>query len=480
VSTARAATIFQVPAGGNLQAALNSAQPGDEIVVAAGARFVGTFHLPVKPAGPVITIRSSATLPARRLTPADAALLPTLASGGVESALTAIGTANWRLDGIRFESNTNGEGNIIWLQDATNITLDRLLIVAGPQGQKRAVMGNGRQITLTRSHIANIWASGLDSQAFCAWDGAGPYTITNNYLEAASENVMFGGANSQSADRVPADILVEGNHFSKPWDWKGTPRAVKNLFELKSAKRVTVRNNLFERNWTDAQDGFAVLFTVRNDEGGAPWSVVEDVLFERNIIRETEGVVNILGRDGYKPSGRTTRITIRHNLAIGTGTFLMAGGEVGTLTVDHNTVDQGSKFVSLYRGDVWEPGAPARRPAQFAVESLTITNTVANHNEYGVFGEGGFLGTPALQQLTRGFVWTHNVLAGGQGASVSYPATTWKPSLTEHRAQFVPIYQIGPASWYRNAGNDGQDLGWVGQGSVPWPPLAPGSIRMTR
>ena len=225
-SPAGAATIFQVPAGGNLQAALNSAQPGDEIVVAAGARFVGAFHLPVKPAGPVITIRSSAALPARRLAPSDSGLLPTLASGSVEAALTAIGTANWKLDGIRFESNTNGEGNIIWLQDATNITLDRLLIVAGPQGQKRAVMGNGRQITLTRSHIANIWASGLDSQAFCAWDGAGPYTITNNYLEAASENVMFGGANSQSADRVPADILVEGNHFSKPLDWKGTPRAV--------------------------------------------------------------------------------------------------------------------------------------------------------------------------------------------------------------------------------------------------------------
>ena len=139
------------------------------------------------------------------------------------------------------------------------------------------------------------------------------------------------------------------------------------------------------------------------------------MLFERNIIRDTEGVVNILGRDGYKPSGRTTRITIRHNLAIGNGTFLLAGGEVGTLTLDHNTVDQGSKFVSLYRGDVWEPGAPARRPAQFAVESLTITNTVANHNEYGVFGEGGFLGTAGLQQLTRGFTWTHNVLAGGQG-----------------------------------------------------------------
>jgi hypothetical protein len=143
--------------------------------------------------------------------------------------------------------------------------MDRLLIVAGPAGQKRAIKANGRSITLTRSHIANIWRAGQDSQAFCAWDGAGPYTVTDNYLEAASENVMFGGANSLAPDRVPADILVAGNHFSKRLEWRGQGKVVKNLFELKSAKRVTVRNNLFEHNWSDAQSGTAIVFTVRND-----------------------------------------------------------------------------------------------------------------------------------------------------------------------------------------------------------------------
>ena len=37
------------------------------------------------------------------------------------------------------------------------------------------------------------------------------------------------------------------------------------------------------------------MFTGRNQDGGAPWSVMEDVLFEQNIIRDTEGVFNILG-----------------------------------------------------------------------------------------------------------------------------------------------------------------------------------------
>ena len=455
--TIAGAATLTVNAGGDLQAALNAAQPGDEIVVAAGARFTGTFWLPVKPFGAVITIRSSQALPARRLTPADASLLPVISSGGVEAALSGTGTSNWRLDGLQFESSTTGEGTVINLQDVTAITMDRLLIVAGPAGQKRAIQGNGRQITLTRSHIANIWRTGQDSQAFCAWDGAGPYTLTDNYLEAASENVMFGGADSRAADRVPADIRVEGNHFSKRLEWRGQGKAVKNLFELKAAKRVTIRRNVFERNWTDGQSGTAIVFTGRNQDGGAPWSVVEDVLFEENIIRDTEGVFNILGYDNERPSGRTTRVTIRHNLAIGTGFFLLAGAEVGTVTVDHNTVDQGANFLTLYTGDVWPAGTASPRPAQFAVESLTITNTLANHNEYGAFGENAGIGTPALAALTRTFQWTHNVLAGG--AAYSYPAVTWLPTVSAHRAQFNGDYTLIPTSTYRGAGTDQQDLG---------------------
>jgi hypothetical protein len=468
-STAMAATLH-VSAGGDLQAALYAAQPGDEIVLQAGATFTGEFVLEKK-AG-VVVLRSSAALPERRVTPADAPLMPTLRSGSPMSVLSGMGAANWVISGIRFEPTTNGSDNLIALQDADNIQLDRILFVAPEAiGQRRAIMGNGTRITLRRSHIAGVWAQTLqDSQAFCAWDGAGPYTIVDNYLEAASENVMFGGANSKSPSHVPADILVEGNHFSKRLEWKGRARAVKNLFELKSAKRVVVRNNLFERNWTDAQAGTAILFTVRNDEGDSPWSVVEDVLFENNVIRDTEGVFSVLGYDGYYPSGRTTRITLRNNLAIGTGTFLTAGSEVGTLILDNNTADQGGNFATLYTGHVWVAGTHSSRPAQYAVESLTVTNSIGNHNDYGVWGEGATeLGGPALTQLTRSLTWTHNVLAGEQ-YWYSYPMLTWRPSVPEHRAQFNSDYTLVADSWYRYAGTMGQDLGFVPAGSSTPPP----------
>jgi hypothetical protein len=464
----RAATLY-VTAGADLQAALNVARPGDEVVLDRDARFVGSFILPVKSAGPSITVRSSASLPERRLLwPNDGALLPTISSGTAMPALEGTNVSNWVLRGLRFESNAFGFGNVIQLQNAANITMDRIVIVAGPSGQKRGIMGNGRNITLTRSHIANIWTNGQDSQAFCAWDGAGPYTITDNYLEAASENVMFGGANSSSPANVPADILVEGNHFSKPLTWQGQRKTVKNLFELKSAKRAIIRNNLFERNWTDAQNGYSILFTVRNDDGGAPWSVVEDVLFERNVVRDVENGFNILGYDSYKPSGRTTRVTIRNNLVVTRGTFLQAGGEIGVLTVDHNTVDQGHTFVMLYSGGVWVAGTSVGRLAQYAVENLTITNMLANHNEYGLIGEGAGMGTPALIRQTRTYTWTNNVLAGGN-LSIPYPPVTWRPSMVEYVAQFSAGYTLKSTSAYLISGTDGSCLGSP-KGIQPRPP----------
>jgi hypothetical protein len=286
---------------------------------------------------------------------------------------------------------------------------------------------------------------------------------------------MFGGANSSSPANVPADILVENNHFSKRLEWRGDhPAAVKNLFELKSAKRAIIRNNLFERNWTDAQNGYGILFTVRNDDGGAPWSVVEDVLFERNVVRDVENGFNVLGYDSYQPSGRTTRVTIRNNLIVTAGTFLQAGGEVGTLTLDHNTVDQGYTFMMLYSGAVWVAGTSAGRLAQFAVENLTVTNMLANHNEYGVIGEDAGLGTPGLIRQARSYTWTNNVLAGGN-TGIPYPPSTWRPTMEEYLAQFSGGYNLKTTSTYITSGTNGSALGSQ-SGLEPRPPA---NLRMS-
>jgi hypothetical protein len=382
-ATAVPAATLTIPAGGNLQAALDAAQPGDVIELEPGAIFVGQFKLPAK-AG-VVTLRSAGPLPERRVTPADAALLATIVSPGGYMAIDGYDTANWVISGVRFEPNPGGYGEVIGLWRAQNVTLDRILLVV-PEGQelKRGILGNGRNVTLTRSYLAGIWRGGQDSQAFAAWDGAGPYTITDNYLEAASENVMFGGADASADAAIPADILIEGNHFSKPLIWKGQSRQVKCLLELKAAKRVVIRGNLFERNWTDAQSGRAILFTPRNQSGTAPFTVIDDVLFEYNTIRETERGFNILGYDYLNPSRQVSRITIRHNHIQQTKSqAFLIGGEAGQVRIYGNTIDMpdGTAVLSLYLGSVW-PEGQTKRTAYWAAEDFVWADNVVPAGSY--------------------------------------------------------------------------------------------------
>jgi hypothetical protein len=191
--SSQAGTIV-VKAGGDLQAAINSAQPGDVIQFEAGATFVGNFVLPAKDGSAYITIRTSASdaqLPpeGHRITPAHAVLLPKLKSGNVESALrTAPGASRWRIQFVEFLANVNGQGDIIELgssgQDSLaavphDIIIDRCYIRGDPSaGQKRGIALNSASTTITGSHISDIKAVGQDSQAICGWNGPGPFLIT--------------------------------------------------------------------------------------------------------------------------------------------------------------------------------------------------------------------------------------------------------------------------------------------------------------
>src|SRR5205085_2323882 len=89
---------------------------------------------------------------------------------------------------------------------------------------------------------------------------------------------------------------------------------VKNHFELKNAQDILIDDNVLEYNWTHAQVGYCVLFTPRNQEGTAPWSVVQRVTFSNNIVRHAPGGIAILGSDDGNPSLLTNNITIRNNL----------------------------------------------------------------------------------------------------------------------------------------------------------------------
>ena len=118
-----------------------------------------------------------------------------------------------------------------------HIELDRVLIAGDPTvGQKRAIAANAAYVTIENSDIRDIKAAGQDSQAIAAWNSPGPFTIRNNYLEAAGENVMFGGADISIPGVIPSDITLENNILTKDPAWRGSSWTVKNVLELKNAQ----------------------------------------------------------------------------------------------------------------------------------------------------------------------------------------------------------------------------------------------------
>ncbi|MCV6005465.1 hypothetical protein OFO99_39095, partial [Escherichia coli] len=78
----------------------------------------------------------------------------------------------------------------------------------------------------------------------------------------------------------------------KPVEWYNV-WTIKNLFELKIGKNHLIEGNVFENNWAAAQAGDAIVLKVQNQDGRAPWTTLEDVVFRHNIVRKVASAINL-------------------------------------------------------------------------------------------------------------------------------------------------------------------------------------------
>src|SRR2546427_800360 len=259
-----------VNGGDDLQAALNQAHPGDIIVLHAGATFIGNFILPNKPGTGWIYIRSwaHAGLPAHgtRVSPAQANLMPKIVTPNTAPAIsTASAAHHYRFVGIEITgthaTTASTLFNLVRLEDQagqvslsqvpTDIVFDRCYIHGTPTGNvRRGIDLSSARAAVIDSYLSDFHEVGADSQALAGFNGPGPFKIVNNHLEGSGENVMFGGIDPSIPDLVPSDIEIRHNYFVKPLSWRiedpsygGTPWTVKNLFELKNARRVLIERD---------------------------------------------------------------------------------------------------------------------------------------------------------------------------------------------------------------------------------------------
>jgi hypothetical protein len=338
-----------------LTTALTKSAPGDVIVLDAGVTYAGGFELPAKdnPSGKWTYIVSSAIakLPeGKRVGPDDAANMPKLATPKTMPVFKVNGGANhWRLAGLEIttastyvpQNSRSGNGYTYFMIGSPfnqsplpdSFTIDRCYIHGSPtQDVVTAVQGNAAKYAVIDSYISDIHAPGQDSQGIGAYDSPGPFKIVNNHIEAAGENVMFGGAGKNFNRGVPSDIEIRNNYLYKPLAWAkpglslppASTMVVKNAFECKSCQRVLFDSNVIENVWAAGQLGTAIVLTVRSGQSG-DFAVVSDITITNNVLKNVVSGFGSLGKDdqcgmaGYqqcKSAGGQERWNISNNLIL--------------------------------------------------------------------------------------------------------------------------------------------------------------------
>src|SRR4029079_4548784 len=194
----------------------------------------------------------------------------------------------------------DGEGTVDW--QPSDIVFDRVYVHGNPVSVQHALILNGRSNAIVDSYVSDIHWVGVESHAIASWAGAGPFKIVNNFLDGAGANIMFGGADPVIAGLSPSDIEIRGNYLFKPLSYKGMGYAVKNLLELKHAKRVLIEGNVMENSWGDAQIGWAVIFQSATDPPDlAPQTQTADVTMRYNVIKNVWGGADLTA-NGYNGS----------------------------------------------------------------------------------------------------------------------------------------------------------------------------------
>ncbi len=157
---------IEVPAGGDLQGALDRAHPNDEIVLEAGAIFRGPFTLPRKSGNGWITVRGSSPDeaipgPGTRMAPSYAGTLPILESSEGSVLTAARGAHHFRIVGLEIRPRPGTRVvNLVTLganEDSLDalpdyITIERCYLHGDPvKGTRRGVALNSRHTTIVDS-----------------------------------------------------------------------------------------------------------------------------------------------------------------------------------------------------------------------------------------------------------------------------------------------------------------------------------------
>jgi hypothetical protein len=216
---------------------------------------------------------------------------------------------------------------------------------------------------------------------------------------------------------------------------------------------MVIDSNLIENNWAAAQAGYAFMLTPRNQNGKAPWSVVQQITVTNNVVQHVAAGFDILGLDATT-TRVTNGITVKNNLFLdvskaswgGSGQLVLTQGG-SNIVFDHNTVFTDGTSV------VYADGA--------AVTGFRFTNNIVPDNAWAIMGNNSTEGNGTLGRYYPGAVVDKNVfIAGNAGV---YPGGNFFPA-TLSLVGFVNIgagdFSLALSSPFKNDATDGTDIGY--------------------
>lgn len=261
---------------------------------------------------------------------------------------------------------------------------------------KRGIECNGGDVTFANCIVTDVFdPAGRDSQAIgISANSPGNIHIDGGQFSAGSEPFLMGGSTPFTPGNVPANILIENAKFFRPLAWQtdGVKRVVKNLVELKTGRKVIIRNCVLDGCWKDGQDGYA--FVITPHAGGD----IQDVLIADNTIDHVGGFVQILGQEYAVTSPVTpspvSGLILRGNTCTARKAYglAIAGGITGApadVTFDGNTlILEGTRIVGYDAGNVLTPDGTTTQPAG-PMGTLTFTgNRVSGGMTYSFMLQG--------------------------------------------------------------------------------------------
>jgi len=198
---------------------------------------------------------------------------------------------------------------------------------------------------------------------------------------------------------MPRDVTIRGNWITAKPEWMALPIGVKTRLELKAVDGALIEGNQIEYVWRQGQGGYLVSFTVRNQNGKAPWSTIRNVVFRTNTLMHGAAAFNLLAVDDTQPSVVMQGVTITGNRVTDLDPLEYRGGSKRMIQIAGGPTDLAittNTFAGIgLTSAVYFTGSAM-------ATTLTISGNTWPRTTYGIFGDGATVGQAWARFVTSG------------------------------------------------------------------------------